>query len=84
MASCNLIRNAYRSKKNKFILDHLNPSHAYPEPERTANRQQGSLNYFKWRGKMSGLPRWKENPIRQEIHLAHLKHAKTSSTDEAL
>jgi hypothetical protein len=28
---------------------------------------------------MSGLPRWKENRIRQEIHLAHLKHAKTSS-----
>jgi hypothetical protein len=27
---------------------------------------------------MSGLPRWKENRIRQEIHLAHLKHAKTS------
>ena len=30
-------------------------------------------------GNMSGLPRWKENRIRQEIHLAHLKHAKTSS-----
>ena len=28
---------------------------------------------------MSGLPRWKENRIRQEIHLAHLKQAKTSS-----
>ena len=28
---------------------------------------------------MSGLPRWKENRIRQEIHLAHLKHAKTSA-----
>jgi hypothetical protein len=28
---------------------------------------------------MSGYARWKENRIRQEIHLAHLKHAKTSS-----
>ena len=28
---------------------------------------------------MSGLPRWKENGIRKEIHLAHLKQAKTSS-----
>jgi hypothetical protein len=28
---------------------------------------------------MSGYARWKENRIRQEIHLVHLKHAKTSS-----
>jgi hypothetical protein len=25
---------------------------------------------------MNGLPRWKENRIRQEVHLAHLKHPK--------
>jgi hypothetical protein len=29
---------------------------------------------------MSGYARWKENRIRQEIHLAHLKHAKTYGT----
>ena len=28
-------------------------------------------------GNMNGLPRWKENRIRQEVHLAHLKHPKT-------
>src|ERR1700746_369512 len=28
-------------------------------------------------GDMNGLPRWKENRIRQEVHLAHLKHPKT-------
>jgi len=28
---------------------------------------------------MSGLPRWKENRIRQEIPLAHLKHPKSSA-----
>lgn len=27
---------------------------------------------------MSGLPRWKENRIRQEIYLGHLKHTNTS------
>jgi hypothetical protein len=26
---------------------------------------------------MSELPRWKENRIRQEVHLVHLKHPKT-------
>ena len=28
-------------------------------------------------GNMNGLPRWKENRIRQEVHLARLKHPKT-------
>ena len=28
-------------------------------------------------GNMNGLPRWKENRIRQEVHPAHLKHPKT-------
>ena len=27
---------------------------------------------------MSGLPRWKENRIRHEIYLGHLKHTNTS------
>jgi hypothetical protein len=33
---------------------------------------------------MSGLPRWKENRIRQEIHLADLKHARLRPTEPAL
>jgi hypothetical protein len=28
---------------------------------------------------MSGLPRWKENQIRQDVPLAYLKHPKTSA-----
>ena len=45
-----------------------------------ANQQRGSLDYFanKLEGNMNGLPRWKENRIHQEVHLAHLKHPKTS------
>jgi hypothetical protein len=50
-----------------------------PQSLKEAAKQQGGSLTTSNGGNMSGLPRWKENRIRQEIHLAHLKHAKTSS-----
>src|SRR4029077_13779119 len=82
----NLLSKRLTQQQEQNDFRSSNPSDLLPESKKAANQRRrlnGTASQPKG-GIMSGLERWKENRIRQEIYWVHLKHTDASPSGGGL